>query len=115
MTGQDFINSEAQAKQELHAAMSAARRQRIVVRWVVVALCAIGLIAIVRGVQGAERTERHAIYIYVAGKDLRADRPNIIRLDDHTDYTSRQECKDAILFVKVRESGARLRCDAVSR
>ena|SRR6266545_609060 len=62
--------------------------------------------------RAAELPTAYEIVAYRAGKDLRTDEPNIIPLPDSR-HDSRELCRHAIQFVKVQESGMRLRCDKI--
>lgn len=88
-------------------------RRTVLWRWIAAAVVAVGIIATVRGVYGAERFNPgpHEIVITYAGKDYDADRRNILVLGQPFD--SREECLNAIVRVKILVSGARLRCLAV--
>lgn len=83
--------------------------------WIVGALVLIGAIAIARGVSGAERTVdgEYEINFTRAGRDYRVGSPNLGFVAGP--YESREVCRHAIQFVKVRESGLRLRCDPVEQ
>lgn len=74
---------------------------------------ALGLALVASDAFGAERTVDGAYEINFtrAGRDYRIDQPNLGFVAGP--YESREVCRHAILFVKVRESGVRLRCDPV--
>lgn len=100
---------------KIYEAADEIERSRRLVKLLVLPMVIVGCIAIARGCSDASATERPAAYeivAYRAGKDLRTDAPNIIPLPDSR-HDTREACRHAILFVKVKESGMRLRCDAV--
>lgn len=88
------------------------RSQRIVMRWVVAALCVIGLVAIVRGVQGAERTRQHSITLLFDGAALDHVSRSFFTLSGP--YADRRECERAKTGLVVMVKGAKLRCDPIN-
>lgn len=58
------------------------------------------------------------IFVYLSGRDLREDKPTNRPLYDaehRKTFNSFSECRDEILFVKIRQAGLRLRCDRTDR
>jgi hypothetical protein len=74
---------------------------------------ALGLVLVASDAFGVERTIDGAYEINFtrAGRDYRVDQPNLGFVAGP--YESREICRHAIQFVKVRQSGLRLRCDPV--
>lgn len=92
-----------------------ARRRLIPRNWKIVGgfVLAAALVVIAISIaRAAERTGGYEIVAYRSGKDLREDRPNIIPLPDSR-HDTRELCRHAIQFVRVQQSGMRLRCDKI--
>jgi len=92
-------------------------RRRLHPLWLLVGVIALGVAMILFGKANAIELQPPTweIFVYVAGKDLREDRSSNRPLyaDKRRTFTSFVECRDEIAFVKVQQSGLRLRCDRV--
>lgn len=84
------------------------------IRIIVAAALGVGLFVVAffaPRASGADRSQpAFEIVAYPAGKDLRADRPNLVVVAGP--YASREECRIAIASVRLA-NGKRLRCDRI--